>query len=516
MQLENLAFPVTPETRQGWASFFNGLAAQIPTELANMPISKHAEAFRILPKGDRYPGKLNLDRSPYLREILDNMNPYSGVRHTVVMKGTQIGLTLAAECVACYYLGYHPADQIFVAASSGQLKRWISRKLEPAINSYGYREKIFAQDQRKSGKQTGDSLFTKQYVGGQLDLVSALSAADLRSTSKRVAIRDEIDGAKEQLDTGEGSFLDVSEARLDSWGLLAKLLDISSPTLEGRSAIAKMHALGDQRRYYVPCPYCGEFQVMVWPNFKAELSKGLVKLVFYQCEHCERPIKEEKKPVFLNEGEWRPTEEPKKIATRSYHIPRWYAPLGVSPWTLMFGKYLEARGNAQKLRTFVNLTMGLPFRDRGSRQKPEKLMKRVGTYKAGTVPDGVLFLTAFVDVQQGSSNDPNYPARLEMEVRGHGIAGRTWSITYKIFHGDITDPYTGAWGKLTAYGMETKLTYKRADGMEFPVKIMFVDSRDGTNYDIVYRFRRGCLIPILLRALAAKVSSGGRTSWPTK
>jgi phage terminase large subunit GpA-like protein len=489
--LKKMPFPVTEEQKANWGSFLLGLAAQIPTKRPCMSIAEHAESNRVMPPGERYPGPLRLDRAPYLREIMDNMSPNSEVRQTIVMKGAQTGVTMAMECICNYYIGEFPADQLLVTASAENYRRWVSRRLEPSIDSYGYRDKLFAQGKRKSGQNSGDKSASKEYVGGQLDLVSALSAASLRALTKRVLQIDEADGAKEQLDTGEGSYIDVVLARVKTWGYLARILMNSTPTLKGQSIIERHFKEGDQRLYNVPCPSCERHQVMTWPGFKWKLEDGLLKAVWYECEYCEKPIYEYQKRTFMPNGYWKPTAKPKKHLTRSYHIPSWYAPLGFSPWMDIVDTYLRAQGNANKLRSFVNLEMGLPFEDKGARPSLDKVILLRGDYQAGTVPDGVLFLTAAVDVQRGSLNDPNNPPRLEMEVCGHGIGWRTWSIVYKRFEGAIDDPYSGAWAKLRAYGMETELTFKRADGMKFPVKMMFVDSQDGVYSNTVYRFTSG-------------------------
>ncbi|MCK5633086.1 phage terminase large subunit family protein, partial [bacterium] len=117
-----------------------------------------------------------------------------------------------------------------------------------------------------------------------------------------------------------------------------------------------------------------------------------------------------------------------------------------------------------------------------------KVIELRGGYKARTVPDGVLYLTMGVDVQRGSLKDKKNPARVEFEIMGMGGGYRTWSITYERIEGSIDNEYQGAWEKLFEFVQETKLKFKRADGYEFPVSIVFVDSGDGEFTDIVYRF----------------------------
>ena len=154
----------------------------------------------------------------------------------------------------------------------------------------------------------------------------------------------------------------------------------------------------------------------------------------------------------------------------------------------MFQKYLEAQRDPDGMRSFVNLYLGLPFKEKGARPQMEKVIELRGGYREGIVPNGVLFLTMFIDVQRGSEKDPNNPPRVEMEICGHGALFRTWSIAYKRFEGPIDDPYDGAWEALNEWAVNGGLSFKRADGKEFQTAIVLIDSGDGMYVDVVYRF----------------------------
>jgi phage terminase large subunit GpA-like protein len=160
-------------------------------------------------------------------------------------------------------------------------------------------------------------------------------------------------------------------------------------------------------------------------------------------------------------------------------------------WTTIYHEYDEAQQDPEGMRSFVTLYLGKPFKETGSRPKLDKVIELRGGYRADTVPDGVLFLTAGIDVQRGSKSDPNRPPRLEMEVCGHGRGFRTWSICYKIFTGDIGDPYEGAWEKLRTFAGEGGFLFRRDDGRQFAVMLILIDSGDGEYTDIIYRFASG-------------------------
>jgi phage terminase large subunit GpA-like protein len=150
---------------------------------------------------------------------------------------------------------------------------------------------------------------------------------------------------------------------------------------------------------------------------------------------------------------------------------------------------IKAERMPDGMRTFTNHQRGRPYIVSGTRPKAEKIIENRGDYKRGTVPDGVLYLTIGGDVQRGSANDPENPPRIELEVLGIGALYQTWSIEYKRFEGDVTDPYSGAWEKLNEWMLETELSFVRGiDGFVFPVCMIFLDSGDGELTDVVYEF----------------------------
>jgi len=81
---------------------------ELPSELPTLKISDHAQKYRIMPSGTPRSGPLDLKYTPYLIEPMDCLHPDSIIQRTVILKGAQLGWTLLAECVLCYYIGYSP------------------------------------------------------------------------------------------------------------------------------------------------------------------------------------------------------------------------------------------------------------------------------------------------------------------------------------------------------------------------------------------------------------------------
>lgn len=460
-----------------------------PTEAPPALVSEYVGNKRILPPGTPMPGPIDNSICPYTIEIMDNMSPYSPVIINDIMKGVQLGLTTAAENVIGYWMGGNPSEILYVTATDGLLEKWAGKRLEPLIDSLDIRDKIFAQVNNAKSRRTGDKMYSKQYVGGNLDMASAQSASGLRSDSKRVLILDEIDGAPEQLKTGEGNWIDVAMGRTNAWGARKKVMRFSTPTTFEDSAIRKCYEMGDRRVFKVPCPHCGTMDTLEFQHLRHEMKDGQLHKVWYECPHCSESIFNHHKSIMLRAGEWVPTAVASSKGHRSYHISSLYSPVGMLSWHELYQKYLDAKDTPDGMRSFTNLYLGLPYKEIGSRPKLENVIELRGEYREGEVPDGVLFLTMFVDVQRGSATDPANPPRLELEVLGHGSKFRTWSIAYKIFEGITTESaFDGAWEKMHQWAVDGGLIFRRADGREFPVSLVLIDSGDGPYIDIVYSF----------------------------
>ena len=480
------------------AGFFKRENGLKPITRPPSTVSEYVEGMRVLPPSTPFPGLWENSRTPYAVEIMDNMSPFSPIIYTDAMKGAQLGLTAAAENVIAYWMDANPAEVLYVSATEDLLLKWATKRLDPMIDSCGYRHKIHAQsDASAKTRRSGDRTFSKEYVGGALDMASAQSASSLRSDSKRILVLDEVDGAPRLLRTGEGAWIDVAEGRTNAWGARKKVMAFSTPTLYETSVIYERYTLGDQRNYMVPCPHCGKRQPLEMGGddtnhgLRPDREAGRIVNVYYLCQFCHDAIFNYHKGGMLQGGIWEPTAETDSKVHRSYYINSMYSPVGMMSWMELYEKYEKAQETPDGMRSFTNLYLGLPYRETGQRPKLDNIIELKGAYTSGTVPDDVLFLTVGGDVQRGSEKDPDNPPRVELEVLGHGMGYRTWSIAYLRFEGEIDDPSGGAWARMQEWAESGGLTFKRKDGREVAPSLIFYDSGDGVHTDTVYRFCSG-------------------------
>jgi len=494
-----------------------------PTHQPEKLISKYINGKRVMPPGSPFEGIYDINKGPYVIELCDNMSPFSTVRHQALKKGVQIFATTIAENVIAYYIGERPAKIMYMTATDQLIEKFSNTKLDPLIDSCDLRHLIFSQTENIKSRKSGDKSNYKEFIGGTLALVSLQSPSGMRSESIKILIRDEITGAPRMLSTGEGDFLSVSEGRVQAFienG--GKIFDLSTPGLYGECLITEQYDQGDKNKHMVQCPMCEKYQWLCQGSeksnygLKGDYKAGRLIQGYYQCYHCRDAIFESSKIKLLESGRWEPMVEQNDKHFRSYHLPSFYSP-GLATFTYIRKKYDQAIEKGDDgMRSYTNLYLAKAFQPTGESPKLDHVYELRSTYKSGTVPSGIMWLTMMGDVQRGRDiykehdNDDierevnkfnkskDYKKlgglpRLEFEVMGHGASFRSASIIYKIFYGRVDDYTSGAWVKLTEWMNETGLIFKRKDGFEFSLVTIFIDS--GYMTDVV-NFNLSCFLSL--------------------
>jgi phage terminase large subunit GpA-like protein len=466
-----------------------------PTAIPDLTVSDFAEQYRELPRGTPYPGPWRNARTPYLVDIMNDLSANSDTREIIFAKSAQVGATAGPiENFIGYVMKCVPGPILFVTANEKLLNKWVNKRLSPLLISCGLDGKIAAQHLMKGQHNTGNRMFSKEFPGGSLDMATANSAAGLRSDSIRYLCLDEVDGYPWDVDK-EGDPASIAEARTKAWKKRKKILYISTPSTMDESHIWPMFLSGDQRKYMVPCPMCGGSQELVFGNddtqygLKWETKAGRLdtSTIGYQCAHCRDLIKETDKFGMVQNGVWEPHAISGSKHRHSYHISAIYSQM--EEWETIVQNYLKGLKDPHKMRAHVNLDRGLPYQEEGERPSIEKVLELRGNYEEAQVPPGVLFLTASVDVQAGRKDpEKKEPARLEMEVCGHGQGYRTKSIAKLVFEGNVDDIdcEDSAWRKLDEFKEKGGLVFNRKDGMQFGVVLCLIDS--GYKASTVYAF----------------------------
>lgn len=424
----------------------DAIRTMIPHQVNRLSVSDWAEKKRILPPGlSPMPGPFTWKVTPYLREIADCFSERSPIQKVAIMKGTQLGFTVAiGENWMGYVIDMAPGPMMFVSGDKEMAQDAVEVRVDRMIESAGLADRIFAQTDKPHSKKTGDTKRKKEFPGGFLLALGPNVGAKLRQFSVRYLFYDEVDAYPQETGT-EGNPLKLGERRTDAFERIRKILYISTPLVEQTSRIKPLFERGDQRYFYVPCPRCHHKQVLKWDRLKYEkdeLGRLIWDSVHYECERCKGHWKNEDKAYFLPRGEWRPTAEPLEPGFRSYHLSALYSPVGMRSWESICQEWIQAKDDPVMLRVFVNTVLGETWVERGEAPRYERVMLRREQYAVGCLPEGAkpLLLTIGVDVQAD---------RIEVEIVAWGRDKESWSIDYRVIAGDTSHVDDQCWRDLS-------------------------------------------------------------------
>lgn len=433
----------------------------ILTPPPNLSVSQWAdENRRLSPEASAEPGSWSTSRAEYQRGIMDAVNDPS-VNNIVVMSSAQIGKTEICNNVLGYHIDQDPAPILVVQPTLDMAQAWSKDRLATMLRDTPVLQNKVADPR---SRDSGNTTLHKVFPGGHITACGANSPSSLASRPIRIVLCDEVD--RYPVSAGaEGDPISLARKRSATfWN--KKLIMVSTPTVKGQSRIEQAFFESDQREYYVPCPDCGEFRTLKWAN--VQFDKEAPETAAYVCEDCGSVWDDSKRLRAIRKGEWR-AHAPFK-GTAGFRLSALY-----SPWMSLedgVRDFLEARKQPATLRVWINTYLGETWEEEGQRVDDIGVSERREDY-GDTLPDGVIIITAGVDVQDD---------RLEMEIVGWGRNEESWSLEYKTIYGDPSSPIV--WGELDTH---LRKTYFHIRGVELPIRSACVDS-GGHHTQSVYAF----------------------------
>jgi phage terminase large subunit GpA-like protein len=376
-------------------------------------------------KSSPEPGQWRTDRVPFMREVMQALSTQSDVQDVSLMKGTQISGTEIGNNFIGYTIDHDPAPTMAVQPTLDMGKRYSRQRVAPMIADMPSLAEKIAPDR---SRDSGNTMLEKDFAGGYLVITGANSATGLRSMPVRKLFMDETDAYPFDLD-GEGDPEQLAIKRTQNFSR-RKIFRVSTPTIDGMSRIQRSFLKGDQRYYYLPCPYCGAEQYLKFPQLK--WNKNLPReqqpaSVYYECEHCQATIHEHHKTAMLAAGHWVPHNSTASQHRRSYHLNSLYSPLGWYSWGQAVQDWLDAQSDVELLKTFTNTVLAETWKEQVNDVNATLLKTKADAYGRSIIPMGGLVLVGAVDVQDN---------RLEAYVYAFGRGEEQWLVDYEVFFGD--------------------------------------------------------------------------------
>ncbi len=418
---------------------------------------------------------------PYQREPLDAMtDPH--IEHVTFMKSARVGYTKMLGAAIGSFIHQDPCPISIVQPTLEDAQGYSKEEIAPMLRDSPALAVLVPESKTRDSNNT---ILHKQFPGGIISVIGANSGRGFRRVTRRVMAFDETDAYP--LSAGsEGDPIRLGIRRTETfWN--RKIIDGSTPLLEGSSRIDHLYRAGDQRRYYVPCPHCSEMAYLVFTEKSVDAKgdpaghfmswpKGRPDEAHFVCRGCGSAIEHKHKFEMVHAGQWRPHAP--FLGHASFHLWTAYSFSPNATWGQIAAEFLEANAaGPEDLKTFVNTVLGETWKPKGDAPPWEILYQRRAMYEIGTCPPGVLFLTVGVDVQKD---------RLIYEVVGWGRGKKSWSIDVGTLQGDTADmTAVGPWPRLDAL---LARGFPHAGGLELHIALMAVDS--GFNTQTVYNWAR--------------------------
>ena len=387
---------------------------------------------------------------------------------------------------------------------------------------------------RLSPNKNDNNVYDRTFLAGNYLKIGWPSVNIMSSSDYKCVALTDYDRFPEDID-GEGDAFSLASKRTTTFMSSGMTLVESSPGRDVKdvkwrrtspheapptTGILSLYNRGDRRRWYWPCPHCGEyFQPCgdVVAGFRDIADPVLASEAAYiQCPSCSGRILPEQKRELNGRGVWLRDGESINADGSRYGDPRrsriasfWmegpaaaYQTLSQLVYKLLTAEQeYETTGSEETLKTVINTDWGLPYLPRASmeQRKSELLEQRAEPVPSRSVPDGVNFLVATVDVQAGRHR------RFVVQVTGYGSRGERWIIDrYNItqsLRGDSDgesqriDPasYPEDWDVLLTDVFHKSWPLASDPSQQMRLMAMAVDSggEDGVT-DNAYKFWRRC------------------------
>ena len=420
--------------------------------------SQFAETQLYLPaSSNSRPGPLRLTKAQ-----TGMINAFADPKiHTIVLCcSAQVGKSLTVDALVGYVIACAPGPILHVSPTNARAEDWVRDRFDPLIKSSPSLRALIGGG-RKGG---GDSLSHKMFPGGSLNLASSFQPDTLAARAIRYVFLDEVDRFAASAGA-EGDPVMLATKRTRTFDN-RKVVLVSTPTSRIGSRISKWFERGDQRRWHVVCPDCGDSAPLGFENLK--WGEGKPESAHLVCGECGCVHDEQARRRMIEGGAWvaTATGEP---GVASFHISELASPF--SSLESVARQYDDA-DTPDKKRVFYNTALGETFDSSTEIELDASALQARSETITAPYEANILGVTVGVDIQ----ND-----RCEATFLAHHADATFSVLNHVVCAGDTSAPQV--WSDLdTALGA----TFALQDGRVLPVAATAIDS--GFSSDNVYAF----------------------------
>jgi len=383
-----------------------------------------AEANVVFEDGE-FKGPWNRSLFPFFDEILRALGPGDPCRYVTVMSSAQVGKTTLGNIFCLATITQCNGSFLVAHPTSDSAVRWSKMKLMPMMRSIEVVRDLFPY---RANDSQASILYKERRDGlSRLLITGANSPASLSQVTINAAMHDDL-SKWEPNSAGDPEVQADSRCRAIAD---AKILKCSTPLITPGCRITASFLSGSQEHPYIPCPHCGQHQILEWDNMLAQLDTAHPERACFSCVSCGGIIQEHHRPQLLAGFQWRAHNPQATREHRSFWI--WSAYSLLQSWEQIAREWLKAKGDPASEKTFWNDTLGKAYETRGDGRPWEELAARAkhSNYQRGHVPKGALLLMIGIDCQGN---------RVEWQLVGFGPEYRRYVVDYGTIGKHISEP----------------------------------------------------------------------------
>lgn len=314
--------------------------------------------------------------------------------------GSQTGKTGMLMAGAAWSVIHDPCGILWVMPSMGLAQSFSEVRWQPMLRASAPLARLIPD-----GSARHDFKKLQQQIGASvINFVGSNSPANLASRPARKVVLDEVDKFDDG-GTGEADAVNLAEQRTKGQSYPQRRKTSTPSMVDG--LIWQEFLKGDQRRYFVPCPLCGKFIVLVWSkqftimppsgcdafvvwDKEARRADGtwdferVVKSSRAECPHCKGHIRDGHKTMMIARGEWRATAK-SELGFRSRHLPSLYACTPETTFGKLAVKFLQAKQSLLGLQGFINGDLAEPYQSQDRQvERVELITSRLDVTESAT------------------------------------------------------------------------------------------------------------------------------------
>lgn len=330
------------------------------------------------------PGPFSLANREYMREVLDECDD-SSVESDALCWGSQLGKTTAFMVIAARKIRHAPTPMIWLMPNVTLVESFSETRWQPFIQDAKDMADEIPTDRHKIKKAE------QHFRRCTLNFIGSNSPANLASRPAGLLIADETDKFAEASGK-EDAALPLAEQRLKEFNGSKKFLS-STPSVED-GPIWKRYLEGDRRKFFIPCPHCGEKITLEWGRERVKWDpeaknldgswdyERVLATAHYVAQCCGGKINDAQKVAAIRKGRWVATNPAALPGVRSRHLSSLYSASVKATWGYLAVQWLKANDTLDGLQSFINGVLAQPWEERRA-EKGEEITPDAGTYKLG-------------------------------------------------------------------------------------------------------------------------------------